>query len=132
MIKGLNHITLAVSDLDVSLIFYMSVMDFKLRARWNRGAYLSLGDIWLCLSLDNVAPAKDYSHIAFTVMQEDFSRFSKRIFDAGVNIWKENMSEGDSLYILDPDGHKLEVHVGNLESRLRSLQLAPYEGLNIY
>lgn len=132
MIKGLNHITLAVSDLDTSTMFYVSVMDFRLRARWNRGAYLSLADIWLCLSLDNVVPAKDYSHIAFTVMQEDFNRFSKRIFDAGVNMWKENMSEGDSLYILDPDGHKLEVHVGNLESRLRFLQLAPYEGLKIY
>lgn len=31
---------------------------------------------------------------------------------------EENLSEGDSLYFLDPDGHKLELHVGSLQSRL--------------
>ncbi|HEX5514181.1 MAG TPA: glutathione transferase, partial [Gammaproteobacteria bacterium] len=47
-------------------------------------------------------------------------------------IWKDNKSEGDSLYFLDPDGHKLEIHVGDLESRLAALREKPYEGLQLF
>jgi len=40
-----------------------------------------------------------------------------------------NKSEGQSLYILDTDGHKLEIHVGDLKSRLKSLKIRPYKNL---
>ena len=40
-----------------------------------------------------------------------------------------NHSEGRSLYVLDPDGHKLEIHVGTLADRLESLKRKPYAGL---
>ena len=36
--------------------------------------------------------------------------------------WKINTSEGDSLYILDPNNHKLELHVGSLQTRLNYLK----------
>lgn len=34
---------------------------------------------------------------------------AKRVISFGAEVWKENKSEGQSLYILDPDGHKLEI-----------------------
>ena len=58
----------------------------------------------------------DYTHIAFDVAPEDFEPLRARVVSAPV--WKDNRSEGLSLYILDPDGHKLELHVGSLASRL--------------
>ncbi|NER81640.1 MAG: hypothetical protein F6K42_19165 [Leptolyngbya sp. SIO1D8] len=36
MITGLNHITLAVSDLEASFTFYTNVLDCQPLARWQR------------------------------------------------------------------------------------------------
>jgi catechol 2,3-dioxygenase-like lactoylglutathione lyase family enzyme len=52
MLSGLNHLTLAVSQLAPSVAFYQQLLGMTLHARWDSGAYLSCGDLWLCLSLD--------------------------------------------------------------------------------
>lgn len=129
MISGLNHLTFAVSDLQTSLDFYCDVLGFKCDVIWENGAYLQAPGLWLCLSLDKTAPSTDYSHVAFSVAQDDFSILCEHITQSGVLIWKQNRSEGDSLYFCDPDGHKLEIHVGNREDRLNSLKNQPYAGL---
>jgi hypothetical protein len=49
--------------------------------------------------------------------------------DAGAPIWQENWTEGDSLYFLDPDGHKFEIHASNLAARIRSARAQPWDGL---
>ncbi|MEO0425135.1 MAG: VOC family protein [Pseudomonadota bacterium] len=128
MIKGINHITLAVSDLESSVHFYEEVLGFRLASRHPGGAYFEAGDTWLCLSLDAAASAQqrsDYSHIAFDVSEDDFSAFEAKLLACRVRLWKENRSEGRSVYFLDPDGHKLEVHVGTLASRLEAMHGRP-------
>ncbi len=122
MLKGLNHVTLAVSDLQRSLAFYVDVLGMTPHVKWDGGAYLSLGGLWFCLSVDAASPARDYSHLAFDIDEKDFGVFRQRLIDAGAPKWKENKSEGDSIYFLDPDGHKLEVHLGTLETRLKHLE----------
>lgn len=120
-VTGINHITLAVSDVERSLTFYRDLLGFEVRAVWPEGAYLEAGSLWLCLLLDEQtrsAPHPDYSHIAFTVEEDDFMSLSARLI-AGCRIWKQDRSEGASTYYLDPDGHKLEIHVGSLPSRLQ-------------
>ena len=67
--------------------------------------------------------------MAFTVDADKFNGFSEQLINAGVKVWKENISEGDSLYFLDPDGHKLEIHCGDLSSRVAGLQVKPYAGM---
>ena len=129
MLKGLNHITIAVSDIAKSFDFYVSTLGMRPEVKWESGAYLSVGGLWVCLSVDKVSPAKDYSHISFSVIQSDFNSYCLRLLSSGVETWKENSSEGESLYILDPDGHKLEIHVGDLNSRLQELKTKPYKGL---
>ncbi|MGR5435293.1 fosfomycin resistance glutathione transferase [Vibrio owensii] len=129
MLTGLNHITIAVSDLERSLDFYINALGFKGHVKWKQGAYLSLGDLWLCLSVDKPDEKSDYSHIAFSISQQDFTDFSHKLIQLDIAQWKENKSEGDSLYLLDPDGHKLEINSGDLYSRLESIEHQPYEGL---
>ncbi|BFO03044.1 FosA family fosfomycin resistance glutathione transferase [Pseudomonas guariconensis] len=135
MLTGLNHLTLAVTGLQASVDFYVGVLRFRLRAQWDTGAYLELGDLWLCLSLDkarSLVSAPDYTHYAFNIAQQDFARFVEHARSYGVKEWKSNRSEGDSFYFLDPDGHQLEAHVGSLESRLEQCRLRPYAGMQFF
>lgn len=129
MISGLSHITIAVSDLERSLRFYQDVLGFTAHVKWDNGAYLSVGELWFCLSCGEPCEKSDYTHIAFDIPPNEFEAYSSRIVSLGVKVWKENKSEGQSLYILDPDGHKLEIHAGSLESRIESLKEKPYSGL---
>ena len=135
MLSGLNHLTLAVTDLPRSVGFYSELLQLKLDATWDNGAYLSLPGLWLCLSLDPLReskPAADYTHSAFTVAAPDFTALVARLRAAQVQEWRDNRSEGASFYFLDPDGHKLEVHVGDLASRLQACRAKPYAGMKFY
>ncbi|MRW89314.1 fosfomycin resistance glutathione transferase [Duganella sp. FT80W] len=135
MLTGFNHLTLAVNDLSRSFDFYSRLLGFRPEAIWNTGAYLSLGELWLCLSLSNektAAQAAGYTHYAFSIRQQDFDEFTQRLSDNEVRTWKENRSEGDSFYFLDPDGHQLEAHVGSLASRLAECKQKPYAGMRFF
>lgn len=132
MLTGLNHITLAVSDVSASFNFYVETLGFTPRAQWKNGAYLSLGELWLCLSLDTLSIGKDYTHYAFSIEDEVFDAFAERLKSAGVIEWKVNKSEGKSLYFLDPGGHKLELHAGDLDSRLNACRAQPYDEMTFY
>lgn len=134
MLTTLNHLTLAVSDLARSVDFYHHLLGLKLHARWDNGAYLTCGDIWICLSVDEarrVVPAdqSDYTHYAFSIDEGELAAFITRLEQAGVVSWKVNKSEGASYYFLDPDGHKLEAHVGDLAQRLAACRAQPYKGM---
>ncbi|WP_305856695.1 VOC family protein [Balneatrix alpica] len=126
MLQGLNHLTLTVNELERSLAYYQR-LGFKPLVRWAKGAYLTQADIWLCLNLGHAKPSEDYSHIAFSVDVAEFARLQQQLAD--LPCWQQNQSEGESLYLLDPDGHKLELHVGGMASRLASLKQHPYAGL---
>jgi len=129
-ITGLNHVTLAVRDLPRSITFYRDLLGARLRAEWPKGAYLELGPIWLCLSLtDHVTQRVDYTHIAFST--DNFGALARHITETA-DLWQENSSEGGSVYFLDPDGHRLELHDGTLESRLDHYRAHPEKGVTIH
>lgn len=133
-IGGLNHITLAVSDVDRSLAFYRDILGCRVRARWADGVYLEAGSLWLCLSRDNVArssPHPDYTHVAFSVNDDAYDELSARVHRACI-IWKENSSNGASTYFLDPDGHKLEIHTGTLDARLSYYRTNPDKNVEVF
>lgn len=126
MITGLNHITLSVRSLGESFDFYQRVLGFKPLMRKGKSAYFLAGDLWFCLEEDSSvrqAELPEYTHIAFNVDAHDFEGLAARIRTSGARIFKENKSVGESLYFVDPNGHKLEIHVGNWKTRL-----AAYKG----
>jgi len=132
LLTGLNHLTLAVTDLNRSVTFYQDLLQLRLEAIWDTGAYLSLPGLWLCLSLDPLRksePAADYTHYAFGISASNFPLFVERLRSSNVQEWRDNRSEGASFYFLDPDGHKLEAHVGDLASRLAACRQRPYAAM---
>lgn len=134
-ITGLNHLNLSVSNLEVSFDFYTQKLKFQPLAKWKRGAYFLAGDFWFTLSFNpNRLPKarSGYTHYAFSVSQTDLDYYRQNIEQLNLKLWQENTSEGDSLYLLDPDNHKLELHVGNWQTRLEAIKENSYEEMIFY
>lgn len=132
MLTGLNHLTLAVRELPRSVGFYRDLLGFRLAAQWDAGAYLALGELWLCLThdvSDRPIATGAYTHYAFSIASSAFSTFCARLREAEVHEWQPNRSEGHSFYFLDPDGHQLEAHVGTLATRIAECRINPYKGM---
>ncbi|MBJ3726783.1 VOC family protein, partial [Salmonella enterica subsp. enterica serovar Corvallis] len=47
MLQSLNHLTLAVSNLQTSLTFWRDLLGLQLHVEWDTGAYLTCGDLWV-------------------------------------------------------------------------------------
>ena len=132
MVEGINHVTLAVRDLERSFTFYTEVLGLRAAARWDRGAYLRAGNNWLALILDpNVrkGPLPEYTHLAFSVSDSSFEEMGERVAEAGAEIWQDNPTPGQSLYFLGPDGHKLEIHASDLSHRIEADRGNPPPGM---
>jgi catechol 2,3-dioxygenase-like lactoylglutathione lyase family enzyme len=132
MITGLSHVTFAVSNLERSYRFYVEQIGLKPLVRWSEGSYLLAGDLWIGLLFDRAAPEatnnSSYTHLAFAVSPENFAVLRERLIAAGAEEWQPNSSPGESLYFLDPDGHKLEIHARKLDDRLAWLRANPKPG----
>jgi catechol 2,3-dioxygenase-like lactoylglutathione lyase family enzyme len=135
VIQGINHITLSIADVERSFAFYSVVLGFRPVAKWPEGAYLLAGDLWVALVVDpqtRQGPLPEYTHVAFAVAKQDFEPLSWRIRSSGATIWQANWTEGESLYFLDPDGHKLEIHASDLATRLAAARAQPWDGLEFF
>lgn len=135
MIGGLSHLTFSVRDLGRSFAFYRDVLGFRPLARWSDGAYFLAGEsTWVCLTKDvrtREGPLPEYTHAAFSVTADAFESVRARVLEQARE-WKTDTSEGPSIYILDPDGHKLELHVGDWRSRLEACRIAPYGDMEFF
>lgn len=126
MLTGINHITFAVSNLEASLHFYVNLLGMELVERWEKGAYLLAGQQWVALNFDSRQDSKVIphdSHIAFSVSTENWKYLETKLIEQGITAYRENRSEGNSFYFLDPDGHKLEIHDSNLCQRRMAMNL---------
>jgi catechol 2,3-dioxygenase-like lactoylglutathione lyase family enzyme len=99
---GINHIALAVGDVDEAVDFYGRVFDLELRGRSGRMAFLDMGDQFLALAEGDDPAADRQRHFGLVV--DDRESVRRALKEAGID---EEPSRG--LRFRDPWGNLVEV-----------------------
>jgi lactoylglutathione lyase len=99
---GLNHIALAVGDVDEAVEFYGRIFELELRGRVHGMAFLDMGDQFLALA-EGDDPVPDRSR-HFGLVVDDRARVRRALQEAGVEI-----EGGRGLHFRDPWGNLVEV-----------------------
>ena len=120
MINGINHITISVKNIESAFLFYKNILKLKPVMKSNRSAYFLAGKIWIALDQqENYILSENYSHICFNISKRYYKKFIERIKENKIKEWQNNKTEGDSLYIIDDSGNKLEIHFSGLKERIK-------------
>jgi lactoylglutathione lyase len=99
---GINHIALAVGDVDAAVEFYGRIFELELRGRVPGMAFLDMGDQFLALAEGDDPVADRHRHFGLVV--DDRGRVRQALQEAGVEI---EPSRG--LRFRDPWGNLVEV-----------------------
>ncbi|SES97605.1 metallothiol transferase [Salinibacillus kushneri] len=124
-VKGFNHITLNISDLERSLEFYQRVLRMSLVHKGRKDAYLEWGEAWICLLEKKNFSSVDtqsfgVNHFAFSIAKEDFFEAVHQLENHDVTIVRGPIKRGKgwTINFLDPDGIEMELHTSNLQERM--------------
>ncbi len=102
---GINHVALEVGDLDAALEFYGRILEFKLRGRNDRMAFLDLGDQFINLSEGRTQGPDTARHFGLVVDDREVMR--EAVKSTGAEIISSPGPGG--LDFLDPWGNHVQV-----------------------
>ena len=115
--QGLDHVAIAVSDIDRSERFYADVLGLeRAHAEWDvpvvmaaNGTGVAIFDKALHHGEGEGIPDVRILHIAFRVDRAGLERARDELAERGLTPRSSDHGISHSLYFNDPDGHQLEL-----------------------
>ena len=119
-IDFLDHVAIRVSDIEVSAVWYETVLGlkrYKLPEWGDVPIFLLSGKSGIALfpanpkdpQLHPTSKNINPHHFAFNVTKINFEKASKRYTELGLDFDIQNHFYFDSIYTKDPDGHIVEL-----------------------
>ena len=116
-LEGIDHVALAVRDVEQSARWYIEVLGFEHRWAGMWGGvpiFVSKGSTALALfpqrgNSDIVRAGNRVMHIAFRTTREGFVAAQRELHERGIAFSFEDHEISHSIYFRDPDGHELEI-----------------------
>jgi catechol-2,3-dioxygenase len=99
---GINHIALEVGDIDKALEFYGGFLNFGLRSKSEKAAFIDLGDQFINFAKGRSQAPDEKRHFGIAVDDKELVR--ERLQDMGVKL-----VPGRFLDFLDPWGNRVEI-----------------------
>ena len=120
-LQQIDHVALAVTDLQKSIAWYQDVLGLERRYRAAWGdcpAMLCAGST--CVALFALRPAESSArtsgsalptmrHLAFRATYADLLGAEKNLQERGIPFQFQNHRIAHSIYFADPDGYRLEI-----------------------
>jgi catechol-2,3-dioxygenase len=127
-LEGLDHIALAVRDIELSANWYIEVLGFERRydGMWNGvPVFVGLGKTAIALfplrsRSDRANPASSPDsqgvlHFAMRANREHFLAAQRDLTSRGIAFNFQDHEISHSIYFRDPDGHELEITTYEVE-----------------
>jgi catechol 2,3-dioxygenase-like lactoylglutathione lyase family enzyme len=130
-LEGIDHVALAVRDVEQSAQWYIDVLGFDRRydEMWE-GIPTFIGKENTAIALFPMrnghpkSPARSSGicmlHLAFRANRENFIGAQQELKKRGIKFEFQDHEISHSIYFSDPDGHQLEITTYELENRAGS------------
>ena len=112
-VTGIQHVVLHIDDMDRSLRFYIDVLGFETRhvstGAGPKRAFLRCGIQGLDLFETDSGShgGQEMNHMALCVEAEELDQVVEALEGAGIPMSRR--TERNSVFIHDPDGHRIEM-----------------------
>ena len=124
-LEGLDHIALAVRDVETSVRWYLEVLGLERQHEEHWAGvpiFVGKGATGIALfpasearlSLGKSDPAR-FLHLALRADRKNFQRAEDELKKRGIAVHFEDHGIAQSIYFRDPDGHELEITTYELE-----------------
>jgi catechol 2,3-dioxygenase-like lactoylglutathione lyase family enzyme len=117
-VKGLNHISLQVRDLEEAKKFWIRIFDGKAHAVGKRVHVVVSGVALAFFDAPGLSGWEhEYPHYAFTVSSEGIRGLKRRLDESGVKthpLWTRKHGEA-LMYFRDPTGNLFELYCPNYD-----------------
>ena len=119
-LDGIDHVAIAVRDVERSARWYCEVLGLERRHRdvWSsHPAVVGIGTTSLALfpvagPSPQPRPGRDVltmRHLAFRAARHEFDNAKTDLSKRGIRFTEQNHQISESIYFEDPDGHEIEI-----------------------